>query len=267
MKLLCPHTNEELKIWHYSNDFYIHQKLKILYYSKWKSLTYDDNYFLDEYKKTYGKTYIEDEPNIRNLAKKRLKFLLPYLKDHHSLLEIGCATGFFLDQAKPYFKEIKGIEISKFACTYAKEKLKLNVECINLLEFIKNNYKKYDVIASFYVIEHFKEQKEIFNFISKTLNKNGLWICALPSTFGPLFFFNKEEWIKTHPCDHFVDYNPYAIKKILFLYGFKLLSIRPASYHQERTKGILKKIPFELYKYYCNFFQYGDTVEFIAKKI
>ncbi|GIX41641.1 MAG: 2-polyprenyl-3-methyl-5-hydroxy-6-metoxy-1,4-benzoquinol methylase [Leptospiraceae bacterium] len=267
MNFLCPHTNHKLEIWQFSDNFLIEPKLRILYYTKWRPLLYDDNYFLDEYKKTYGKTYLEDEPNIRILAKKRLQFLKPYLTHHTSLLEIGCATGFFLDEAKKYFKLLKGIEISSFASEYAKNKFLLDVECCNLMDFIKYNNNKFDVIATFYVIEHFKEQKEIFNFISNTLKPKGLWICSIPSTNGPFFMHHKEEWIKTHPEDHFVDYNPYAIKKILMLYGLKLLFIKPASYHQQRNKGILKKIPFSLYKLYCDMFTFGDTIEFIAIKI
>lgn len=77
---LCPHTNRELQRWKESPDYLIEPKLKILYYLKWSPLKYENNYFLEEYKNTYGKTYYEDEKHIRLLAKKRIEFLKPFLK-------------------------------------------------------------------------------------------------------------------------------------------------------------------------------------------
>lgn len=262
----CPHTNNNLKNWNFSSNFYIEPNTKTLYNKNWTPLNYEKNYFLEEYKKTYNKTYIEDEKNIRILAKRRLNFLKKFIKKHYSLLEIGCATGFFLDEAKSFFKKLQGIEISTFASEYGRKKFNLKIENINLFDFIQKNQEKFDVIASFYVIEHFKEQKEIFEFISNSLNQGGLWICAIPSTFGPLFQYHTEEWIKFHPLDHFVDYNPKGLKKILKIYKLRLIFFKPASYHQERAKGFLNKIPNQFYKLYSNFFAYGDTIEFIARK-
>ncbi len=262
----CLHTNKRLIPWRYSNDFLYEPENKILYYKKWKSLPYEKEYFFEDYKSTYGKTYLEDEENIRYQSRRRLKLLKSFLNKHKSLLEIGCAMGFFLDEARHDFDSIEGVEISQYASELAKKKFNLKVHCMNLLDFIKINEKKYDVIASFYVIEHFKEQKEIFSFISKSLNPNGIWIASIPSTFGPLFEFDKNLWIKSHPQDHFVDYHPLGLKRILKLYNLKLQLIRPASYHQERTKGILRQVPSLFYQWYSNLFSYGDTIEFIAIK-
>lgn len=262
----CLHTNKTLIPWEYSNFFLYEPDNKILYNKRWKRLDYNQDYFLDDYKSTYGKTYLEDEENIRFQSRKRLKYLRSFLKHHKSILEIGCALGFFLDESRHYFEFLEGVEISEFACNYAKNKLNLNVHCIDLISFIKTNQKKYDVIASFYVIEHFKEQKEIFSFISNSLNPGGIWIASIPSIYGPLFDYNKDLWIKTHPEDHFVDYHPFGLRRILKLYNLNLQYIRPASYHHERTKGLVKKLPNMFYKWYCNLFSYGDTVEFIAIK-
>lgn len=262
----CPHTQEPLKEWRYSSDFLIAPTTKIIYNQQWQSLNYDQDYFLKEYKNQYQITYLEDEENLRNIYKKRIKVLKKFLSFHSSLLELGCATGFFLDEVKNIFSKTLGIEISTFASFYGKKKFNLNIENIDLIEFISKNTQRYDVVASFYVIEHFKEQKKIFEFISKTLNKNGLWICSLPSTFGPLFMFHPLQWKETHPKDHFVDYNPKALKTILKLYHLKLLWIRPASYHQERTKGFLNFLTPRMYQLYSDFTCFGDTLEFIAVK-
>ncbi len=264
--MYCPHTNRLLKDWEYNQNFLIEPVTKTIYNKNWNPLPYEEDYFLKEYKNQYGKTYIEDENNIRNLARKRLHILKKYIKNHTSLLEIGCATGFFLDEARKYFSTLKGIEISQYATDYAKKKLNLDVQCIDLKSFIHINSIPYDIIATFYVIEHFNFQKEIFVFIRNTLSQNGLWIGSLPSTNGPLFKFDLQNWIKTHPADHYVDYNPAGFKTILELYGFKLIFIKPFSYHKERAKNILKYIPDFFYKKYCDFFNFGDTIEFIAVK-
>ncbi|MCS7206086.1 MAG: class I SAM-dependent methyltransferase [Leptospiraceae bacterium] len=262
----CPHTDRELIQWEDSPQFLFEPKFKILYNTRWMPSSYNENYFFEEYQQQYGKTYLEDEPHIRKLSQQRLKLLKPHLTFHSSLLELGCAFGFFLDEAKPYFSTIKGVEISSFASNYAKQRFGFDIEQKDLLVFLEENDTTFDVIASFYVIEHFSQQRRLWELISKTLSEGGLWISAIPSINGPLFVFHRDFWKKNHPIDHFVDYHPLSIKRLLEFYGLRLISLKPASYHQERTKGVLKKMPFFLYKLYCDVFVFSDTMIFIAEK-
>lgn len=301
MDQLCSHTDQPLQpLGKSANGFAISNE-GLVYSLDAHSVSYEDDYFFTDYENQYGKSYQNDEVNLRRLAKNRLERLNRIIQNDtlnknenrkYRLLEIGSATGFFIDEANKAGFESIGIEVSGWACNKAKE-MGLNVIHSSFLEFDQNTTKQnhtkentklnskpglesnnhsetkdsFDVIAAFYVIEHFAEQNIIFNKIKQYLRPGGYFIFALPSTYGPLFRCNLPKWIATHPTDHYVDYSPLALKKILPLYQMKAIHFRPASYHQERSCGILKRIPNFLYRAYANLTSYGDTIEVIAKRI
>ena len=281
---LCPHPR-------LGSDYLLCKKNGVIYYSK-ASLPshYEEDYFFKEYKEQYGCSYLEDESSLRCLARRRLGILSscpPYqrlLQSHphshphsHSnkgkasqafLLEIGCAFGFFLDEARQAGFSVQGLELSQKASDYAKEHLKLQVHKESFLSYpLEAN--SCELICAFYVIEHIPQQRSLFKKISASLKKGGLFFFALPSTYGPLFHRQQEKWLQTHPGDHFVDYSPQSLKKILRLYGLSLYKLWPASYHPERFTdfSLWKRKPFpSLYPFFARTLNYGDTIEGIALK-
>jgi len=257
---LCPHTGRPLKTIlggsAYESDD------GIIYVAGTHSLDYSEDYFLTEYKKQYGKTYIEDEPNLRLLAQRRLSHILKSRRPPAEIFEIGCATGFFLDEARKLGYSASGIEISPYASAHAREKLRLNVGTRAFLA--EPVSERYDIVCAFYVIEHLPNQRAAFSAISEMLKSGGLFVFALPSSFGPTMRFDPDSWLSTHPCDHFADYSPRSLKKLLPGYGMRLLDARPASYHPQRARGLLRNR--FLFRTYANLFCFGDTMEGIAIK-
>ena len=239
----------------------------ILYYLPSKKRNYTGSYFMEEYKNQYNKTYYEDEPNLRNLAKDRLKQLSIYnLNRTGNLLEIGCAAGFFLDEASKLGYTTKGIDISEKEVEFARSILKLDVEHISFLEFTTE--KKFDVVCAFFVIEHFKDQEEFFKKILSLITEDGFLFLAIPSIHGPTYRTNPTEWFKTHPEDHFVDYSPSSIRNVLKYFNMEVVWNKPMSYHPVRDLGWRNKFPFSaFYKQLANLTSYGDTLQIIAKRI
>lgn len=274
--MICGHTGQELDFSStLGNNFGI-SPAGCIYYHKAKNPSYGSDYFIEEYKSQYGRTYLEDEEPLRTLARRRLAMIKKYSSPHSrpststhsaqpSLLEIGCAAGFFLDEARKAGFNVRGLEISNFAAGHARNSLKLDVRCDSFLNF--ETTEKFDLVAAFYVVEHFPDQKYVFQKIASLLNPGGSFVFALPSIHGPFFEYSPEEWLRTHPEDHFVDYSPQSLKKIFPLYGLKLKKVLPASYHPERSSGLLsKKWAQGLYSVYADMLSYGDTMEGIAEK-
>ncbi|MBI39648.1 MAG: hypothetical protein CMF59_08615 [Leptospiraceae bacterium] len=115
-----------------SNDFAISDD-GVIYYLKANSLDYGPEYFLEEYENQYGKSYLEDESNLRNMARRRLEWMEETIRagnhivpwDHPrgpALLEIGSAAGFFLDEARERGFRTTGIEVSGFASDFAEKR-------------------------------------------------------------------------------------------------------------------------------------------------
>ena len=265
MNYSCLHTEKPLFISELpGNDFGISDE-GVVYYLKAHIIDYESNYFLNEYKKQYGITYFEDEQNIRILARRRLNRIRKYTSSSPRLLEIGCAAGFFLDEAREEGYSVVGLDVSDYALNHAKEILNLEVKQKSFSDFDLCN--KFDVIASFYSIEHFSDQKKTFQNISSLLKPGGIFFFALPSTNGPLYKTDQINWQETHPVDHFADYSPSSLKKIFPMYNMDLVDIWPAAYHPERICGFsVWKWNSLLYRLYADSFCFGDTMEGVAKK-
>lgn len=264
--VLCPHLKLPCTPLLGAADYFCSPSGAI-YSGAARSLTYSDNYFLEEYSKQYGRTYAEDEPNLRSLARRRLeRSLLPRIA-RGDLLEIGCASGFFLEEARLAGFAVQGLEVSAFAAEQARSR-GLDVQTGSFLEYEAT--RRFDVLAAFYVLEHFPDQREALERVSRLIKPGGFFLFALPSTNGPLFLCNREGWIKTHPEDHFADYSPRSLQRILPEYGLKVLHTMPASHHPERSCGLwrtLHQLHPELYRFFARRFSYGDTMDGIALKV
>jgi SAM-dependent methyltransferase len=236
-----------------------------------KSLSYDRDYFISEYQEQYGKTYIEDFDNIYRMSGARLDKILKVLKsgsNEQSVLDIGSAAGFFLKAAKDKgITKLKGIEISDFASNYCKKTFSIDV--------IKSPFEKatinekFDIITSWFFIEHLMDPLTAIERIYNVLNDGGVFAMAVPSYFGPMFYLNREEWIKTHPKDHRIDLSPKGAEKILKDTGFRNVKVVKCGYHPERVvsrKNILYK-PFKMiYRVYTSITGFSDTIEIYAVK-
>ncbi len=250
----------------YPQEYDICLKTGVHFYKKAISRDYSSSYFLEEFEAQYKKTYYEDEENLRKMARRRLSILKQHLKPYGKrLLEIGCATGFFLSEAKKIGFDVCGVEISKTEAEYGRES-GLNIFNGSFLEYCEN--KNFDVICAFFVLEHFSNQDKVWEKIFSLLKEDGFLFFALPSLYGPTFQTNPSEWFQTHPKDHFVDYDPKSLAKLLSFFQTKIIWKYPMSYHAYRDKGWKGSFPFKyFYKSISNFLCYGDTFEALCKKL
>ncbi|MBM9547754.1 class I SAM-dependent methyltransferase [Leptospira sp. 201903074] len=242
----------------------------VLRYLPAKVREYGDSYFMEEYKAQYKKSYYEDELNLRSMAKRRLSVLerVGANPKGASLLEIGSAAGFFLDEAQRAGYLTRGLELSPKEVEYAKSKLSLDVDQKSVLAIGTQEWKEtFDVLAAFFVVEHIEEIDGVWERLTSWLKPGGFLYLALPSSFGPSFQTNPSVWFATHPSDHFFDYSVHSLKKLLSILGFEVNYVRPMSYHSYRDLSPRGKLPEWLYRLYANSFAYGDTIELIAKKL
>jgi SAM-dependent methyltransferase len=235
----------------YENFYAQCQQCMCVYYLNYHPKVYEKEYFHTEYKAQYGVTYEEDR----------------------------CAMGYFLEELLNHgFQRLDGIEVSSYAVQKAVIRKGITYYNSSFFDFIQNmknqksSIKRYDLINSFFVLEHLERQREFFTSISSLLRPGGIFYFSLPSINGPLFRYQKEKWLSEHPEDHFIDYSPQSLQKILPGYGFNILGFRIPSYHISRARGILgflNKIGSfgeSIYKFYCNLYLFGDTLECAARK-
>jgi SAM-dependent methyltransferase len=139
----------------HSKDYYFGQK-----YSNYSDYNCFDN---DRYWK----------PEIQTIKKYNL---------HGKILDIGCAFGFFLKRASPFFQELYGLDISQFAIEEAK---KLNPTTnFQVFDLDKQPVPYpdlyFDLITAFDVLEHTQSIKDSLGKIVPKLKTGGFFICSVP---------------------------------------------------------------------------------------
>ena len=147
------------------------------------------------YEKTYRYNYdiqtAEDlwQASLPEAKKRVLRFNELYGKDSR-LLEIGCASGYFLFEVKDYVKSVTGIELTKEYVKYAKSK-GLNVK--DSLNEVPDN--SCDLIFMFHVLEHIDDPINFLKEVKKKLSQNGKLIIEVPNVDDVLVSVYK---IKNH---------------------------------------------------------------------
>ncbi len=233
-----------------------------------KKIKYDNDYFFKEYKEQYGKTYEEDRENIRKFAEIRLKMIKKYIKSG-TLLDFGSGLGFFAEYAQEHGFKSVCYDISEYAVDYIKNTLHINAFVADNTIFEKNS-DTFDVIASFYVLEHIADYEKIIFMFNKHLNKNGVLALSTPNGVG--YSINKKtaNYLKHHPNDHFHIFNPDMLKKVLMRNGFKNIKIRITGIHPSRfitsEKLLSNKFVAGCIRIYAKIFKFGDTFEIYAQK-
>ena len=230
---------------------------------------YSSKYFVEDYKKQYGKTYEEDVENLSRLAKRRIE-KIKQIKPNGKVLDIGSAMGFFLKEASNYGYITEGIEISEYASNYCVNTLNLNVHNCSLVDF---NYKEkeYDIITAWYVVEHIYNFDKIFENILYSLKDDGIFALAMPNGYGVSGRFNKD-YYSIVPSDHAFEANPKSLDMFFAKYSLKRISLENQSIYYNRFTDVFKlfknsKISEKIYKKLAQKFNLGDTFECIYQKV
>jgi 2-polyprenyl-3-methyl-5-hydroxy-6-metoxy-1,4-benzoquinol methylase len=156
----------------------------------------------------------------KKMARDRIKLLTGFIKKGE-LLEIGCATGEFMEEAVASGIQASGVDMSVNYVEHARKK-GLNVFCGKIEDIGKEN-KQYDVVVMFHLVEHILKPFDFLNEVNKTVKKNGLLFIITPNVNS---FTNKllgyKHSVYHHP-DHYMFYSDKTIENILNKSGFKVV--------------------------------------------
>ena len=268
----CKSKNIEIKNRNSESNLYKCKKCNSLFrkYFLPVSTDYSSKYFIEDYKNQYGKTYEEDEENLKRLAKNRLD-IIKNIKPEGKILDLGSAMGFFLKEASLNGYETEGIEISEYAANYCVSNLNLNVHNISLLDF-EYKKKEYDIITAWYVLEHICDFEKLLKNILFSLKDDGIFAFAMPNGNGISGKFNKN-YFKIVPPDHAFETNPKALDKFLKKYSLKKMYLKNQSVYYNRFCDIFNlqflkenKGLKNMYNLFAKKYNLGDTFECVYKK-
>ncbi len=199
---------------------------------------YGETYFHNNESGVVGySNYIRDEPNIRRTARRRLEHLGQFVRPG-KLLDVGCATGFFLDEAVKQGWDGEGLDVSSFAVDYAHEHfgLKTYHGALTELEFQTGAY---DLVTMWDVIEHVPDPTTYVRRAAELLRTGGVISLATPDVDSIPARLAGRRWVGFKLSEEHVYY--FSIKTLTRMLndaGFEVVSVR----------HIGKYVPFSLFR-------------------
>jgi 2-polyprenyl-3-methyl-5-hydroxy-6-metoxy-1,4-benzoquinol methylase len=146
----------------------------------------------------------------------------------NTLLDIGCATGVFLNYCRLHGYIAEGIEPNEKARNYAREELKLDVWDVQYLS--KLPYHKYDIITMWHVLEHVPDVNERMNTVRNLLKEDGTAFIALPNPNSYDANYYKEYWAAYDVPRHLYHFSIEAFSNLCKKNELQVVNILPMIY-------------------------------------
>ncbi|MGB5847925.1 MAG: class I SAM-dependent methyltransferase [Ignavibacteriaceae bacterium] len=222
------------------------------------------NDFREELYRRYSSTFKEhisefDEKSVATTLSKYRYQYLPILKEFNKdvhILELGCGRGLFLEfLIDTGYKNVFGIDVSKEQIDIAKVQ-NLNAEEIGVLEYLKSNNEKFDLIFAIDLIEHFHKDELIplFEGIYKNLNNGGAFVFHTPNGLG----INANRIIYGD-LTHSSIFTPNSAIQILKLVGFNKIEFFETEPYAKNVNGTLQLLLWKIVKLFLNVIRLIET--------
>ena len=227
---------------------------------KRQDVKYHQDYFMSEYQKTYGRTYLEDRDNITRLAKQRLT-IIKQLTSKKRILDVGCAYGFFLDAAKQLNYQTEGLEIAGHAANYASKNHLIHKG--NFLHLYPSLKTTYDIISLWFVIEHFPDVHAIVDAVSKLQSPGDLVCISTPNARGFSSRFQSQRFLSSSPDDHYHIFSLKSLTRLFKQHEYVYVTSHQTGIHharfQEKFPYLAQFINRKIHTRLAQKWQLGDT--------
>lgn len=206
-------------------------------------LIYGEKYFhiedFNDKTKIGYRSYEKDRQHHKYYFGKKLDLIKKYLHNG-KILDVGCALGFFMEEALKQGFDPYGIDVSEYAVSYSSKHFPKKVVCGDIK---KANFKAnfFDGVTLFQTIEHLKNPLETIEQIGKILKKNGFLFIATPNHNCMLRKIMGKGWFEYKPAEHLNLFDRKTLKYILNKCGFEMIDVfddrfyYPLNYITERV--------------------------------
>jgi SAM-dependent methyltransferase len=194
--------------------------------------------------------YAETDPIISIKSAKDLKYLKWKLKAARlvelrgqRLLDVGCATGVFLQQAQQEGCKVAGLELNPALVQCARRERNLEVDIGSIELITKFPSASFDIVTMFGVIEHLGAPRSAVQECSRLLRSGGLLVVQTPTedglirrighilyrATGGFVRFQIKQLYQTGG-GHTMCFDRRSLRRLLTCAGFDILTIDPSTY-------------------------------------
>jgi 2-polyprenyl-3-methyl-5-hydroxy-6-metoxy-1,4-benzoquinol methylase len=171
--------------------------------------------------------YLEETDQRRYQARRRLAFVGRH-GAHGRLLEIGAASGHFLEEARAAGFEPMGVEPDAELAARITERSGITVlgGFVESVELVPNSF---DTIVAWHVLEHLFEPRFALERIIAALAPGGLLFLEVPNFASVISRRQREHWLHMDFEHHVAHYTPKALGTLLEGSGLRVESIESVS--------------------------------------
>jgi 2-polyprenyl-3-methyl-5-hydroxy-6-metoxy-1,4-benzoquinol methylase len=192
----------------------------------------------EDIKKLYDQSYydpwgISDEDNATERMKKstfhdKLETLERFVPTKGKILDIGCATGFFLEAARERGWEVFGVDLSSYSSSIARKKLGGDRIFTGTTEEAGFESDSFDAVVMTDVIEHVSDVNSFVKEVVRILKPNGVTAITTPNPMSLSCRMLGRHW-PHYKLEHLVYFTPHALSTLLEPFGFQRLHLAAAT--------------------------------------
>lgn len=213
---------------------------------------YDSSYYRSDDSRLYA-DYFGEEKERRKSARRNL-VPLRLIVPEGRLLDVGCAAGFFLAEARRFY-DVFGVEFSPVSSTYARDFLGLNV-FTGTLEGAKFPEGFFHVVTLWDVIEHVQDPATLLGEVFRVLQPGGCAVITTGNVESPYARRSGPAWPLMTPPWHLYFFSRKTLACLARSKGFR--RVFPFTRGTVSSRPLLGKRPVRIL---ANIFQLGDIVQ------
>lgn len=156
-----------------------------------------------------------------------------------TILDIGCAAGFFLDCCREHGYDVYGLEISSWGHGIATNRLKLSVLKKHVSQLKKGEIPPIDVVTMYDILEHTEDPQADLKDIRKVMRGGGTLIVNLPNMDSFMAKVTGPQWNKLIPPNHTFFFTQQTLRNLVEKVGFSFL-------YAKTNNGTAKEFAAEL---------------------
>jgi 2-polyprenyl-3-methyl-5-hydroxy-6-metoxy-1,4-benzoquinol methylase len=158
------------------------------------------------------------------------------------ILDVGCAFGYLLNEARRRGWEVQGIELSGNAIAYARDELQLPVREVPLRE-AGFPAESFTAVVMNDVIEHYGDPAAELREVHRVLARGGALMLHTPNFDSWWRLWMRSQWVHLKPEEHLYYFAPATITRLLANSGFAVAHARACgkTTNLNYILGVLKK--------------------------
>jgi predicted SAM-dependent methyltransferase len=185
-------------------------------------------------------------------AQRRLHWL-QLLVPEGTLLEVGPATGEFLEVTTGAGYSVSGVEASSWAAEHSRS-LGLDVTTGFLADWrAEHSGIRVDAIVMWHVLEHVADPATLLRELHEVLGAAGQIVVEVPNFASSLAAADGPKWEFALLDDHYFHYTPHGIAQLFRTAGYDVVAVLECStrvyeslgkWHERRNRALLERIPW-----------------------